>query len=427
VDPALASLLALLALILVSCISRFNVGVLGIALAWAVGAGLAGYGPDRVIAGFPTGLLVTLLGVTLLFGAAEANGTVERLAQRALRTAGQRRALLPAVLFAIAFFVSTAGPGAILSVAVTAPLAMSIGTRAGIPPFLVALVVANGANAGNLSPVSAVGVIANTRMAEAGLPGHEWRVWLAGFVSHAMVTIAALLAWRLLERRTRVAAVDAASGSGDPPDSAAGLHGGRLERRHWLTVAVILLWIVAVVGLGASIGLAAFAAVALLLVLRQADESRVFSRLPVGIIVMVTGMATLIGVVEATGGLSLFADGLARLATAGTVNGLMGFVTGVISTYSSTSAVVLPAFLPTAPDVAAQVGGDPVAVSLAITVGSALVDVSPLSTLGALCVAAVASPATARSLFRQLLIWGLSMTVVGAVLTQLGAGWMARW
>jgi hypothetical protein len=87
--------------------------------------------------------------------------------------------------------------------------------------------------------------------------------------------------------------------------------------------------------------------------------------------------------------------------------------------------VVLPAFLPTAPGVAAQVGGDPVAISLSITVGSALVDVSPLSTLGALCVAAVADPAAATRLFRQLLLWGLGMVLVGALLTQLFAGGFA--
>ena len=53
-------------------------------------------------------------------------------------------------------------------------------------------------------------------------------------------------------------------------------------------------------------------------------------------------------------------------------------------------------------------------------------DVSPLSTLGALCVAAVADGPTARVLFRRLLIWGLSMTVVGALLCQLFAGVVAR-
>jgi hypothetical protein len=65
------------------------------------------------------------------------------------------------------------------------------------------------------------------------------------------------------------------------------------------------------------------------------------------------------------------------------------------------------------------------AVALSINVGSSLVDVSPLSTLGALAVAAVSDPATARRLFRAMLLWGLSMIVVGAVLCQLLAGWLA--
>jgi hypothetical protein len=71
-------------------------------------------------------------------------------------------------------------------------------------------------------------------------------------------------------------------------------------------------------------------------------------------------------------------------------------------------------------------GGDPLAVALSINVGSSLVDVSPLSTLGALCVAAVMDPDIARDLFRKLLIWGLSMSIVGALLCQVFAGVFAR-
>jgi hypothetical protein len=109
------------------------------------------------------------------------------------------------------------------------------------------------------------------------------------------------------------------------------------------------------------------------------------------------------------------------------VNGIIAFVTGVISTYSSTSGVVLPTFLPTVPGLIERVGGgDPLAVALSINVGASLVDVSPLSTIGALCVAAVADPAASRDLFRRLLLWGLSMTVVGGLLCQLFAGPFAR-
>ena len=51
-----------------------------------------------------------------------------------------------------------------------------------------------------------------------------------------------------------------------------------------------------------------------------------------------------------------------------------------------------------------------------LAVGGNLVDSSPLSTVGALCIAAAGPTVDRRLLFNQLLIWGLSMAVVGAVL-----------
>ena len=71
-------------------------------------------------------------------------------------------------------------------------------------------------------------------------------------------------------------------------------------------------------------------------------------------------------------------------------------------------------------------GGDPLAIALSINVGSSLVDVSPLSTIGALAVAAVSDQQQSRELFRQLVTWGLSMTIIGAALCQLFAGALAR-
>ncbi len=62
------------------------------------------------------------------------------------------------------------GPGAILATALVAPFAMTTGVRAGLPPLLIALMVANGANAGNLSPFSTVGAIVNGLMSGAALP-----------------------------------------------------------------------------------------------------------------------------------------------------------------------------------------------------------------------------------------------------------------
>lgn len=411
-SSASASVVALLVAIVISCTSRINVGLIAIPLAWAVGV-YGGRPAEAVLGGFPSSLFVTLAGVTALFSLANANGSIALLARRMLSIARGRRHLVPIIVFAIAGFVSAVGPGAIVSVAIVAPVAMAISRRAGISPFLAALMVANGANAGNLSPLSAVGIIANTRMAAAGLGGHEWKVFAANFLAHVIVGVAAYVL--LLRRDVPAGVADEAS------------EGGAFTAAQWLTLAIVGLWVAGVVFFALPIGLSAFAAAAAVIVLRAADEGTAIKRMPWSAIVMVCGMTMLVTLVEKSGGMDLFTALLAKLARPSTINGVIAFVTGTISTYSSTSAVVLPTFLPTVPGLVQQVGGgDPLAVALSINVGASLVDVSPLSTLGALCVATIPEPDVSRDLFRKLLIWGLTMSVVGAVMCQVCASVFAR-
>ncbi|MEX2272303.1 MAG: SLC13 family permease [Vicinamibacterales bacterium] len=412
--PAVASLLALVVAIVLSMTSRINVGVVSIALAWIVGRYVAGVPASAIVGGFPSDLFLTLTGITLLFAAAETNGTLERLAGRAAALARGDARRLPIVFFAVACAISAVGPGAILSVALVAPLAMVMASRAGVSLFLTALMVTNGANAGNLSPISSVGVVANTAMTGAGLPDHEAVVWFANFAASTLVAAAAYVLLGGWKKSPGVIAekVDA------------GITPGiiRLTLSQRFTLLVLLAWIAGVIFLDLHLGLSAFAAGVVLVAVRAADQSAAIRRVPWGVIIMVSGVTVLVALLERTGGMDLFSSLLARLATPRTINGVMAFVTGAISLYSSTSGVVMPAFLPTVPSVVQQLGGgDPLALSLSINIGSSLVDVSPLSTLGALCVAAVPDGEDATSLFRKLLLWGLSMTVAGAVLAQLFA------
>jgi len=197
--------------------------------------------------------------------------------------------------------------------------------------------------------------------------------------------------------------------------------------RHVLTIGAMVAWVSCVIFLKWNLGLSALAMVVLIIAAGGADDAATFNRVPWGVLLMVTGVSTLVELLDATGGLDLFTSVLASFATADTVNAVMAFVTGAISLYSSTYAVVLPAFLPTVPGIIEQLGGgDPLAVALSVNVGASLVDVSPLSTLGALCLAAAPATTEPRPLFRKLMIWGFAMAFVGAIICQLFAGAVAR-
>ena len=94
-----------------------------------------------------------------------------------------------------------------------------------------------------------------------------------------------------------------------------------------------------------------------LILLRTVDEQKAIQHMPWGVILMVTGVTVLIALLEETKGMELFTTGLANISTPATIAPIVAFGTGVVSVYSSTSGVVLPAFLPMVPDLAERVGG----------------------------------------------------------------------
>ena len=404
---AVISVCALAAAVIVSCLSRLNVGVLAIALAWIVGVYLGGLPVNTVMAGFPSQLCLTLIGVTLLFALAQTNGTLERITDHAVRLCRGNCGTIPVMFFGLGAAFSSAGPGNIATGALLAPLAMATAARTGIPLFLMAIMVGNGANSGALSPFAPTGIIVNGLMARNGLPGLEWRTFLYNFAAHALVAFSGYALFGGLKLF-----------SAGRADAEAVLDGRAtvLQRRHWITLGVIVMVILSVVVAKANVGMCAFLGAVILVLTGSADDGEAFKRMPWRVIVMVCGVTVLIALVERTQGLDLLVSMVSRVASAQTVTGVVALLTGIVSVYSSTSGVVLPAFLPLVPGLTAQLpGASALGIATAMNIGGHLVDISPLSTMGALCLAGAPADES-RALFNKLLAWGLSMAVVGAIL-----------
>ena len=96
------SLAALIVAITLSMVTSVNVGVVSLALAWIVGVYLGGMPLAKVIGTFPIDLLLNLVGVTLLFGMANNNGTLGRIAARAVRACRGNAGVIPIMFFFIA-------------------------------------------------------------------------------------------------------------------------------------------------------------------------------------------------------------------------------------------------------------------------------------------------------------------------------------
>ena len=219
------SLGALVIAMIVSCFSTLNVGVLALALAWIVGVYLGSMSLNDVLSGFPTQLFLTLAGVTLLLHA----GTIERHARscgacRRPHLSRQHRPH-PGDVFPARVGHRVARAGNVATAAMLAPMAMAVASRAAIPPFLMAIMVGNGAQSGALSPVAPTGIIVTGLMDKIGLGGYELRTYIANLLAHAIIAFGGyfLLGGLGLFRRRYV---------GGEKDGEA----TRLAMTHWITL-----------------------------------------------------------------------------------------------------------------------------------------------------------------------------------------------
>jgi len=403
------SLAALVIAVAGGIVMRLNVGLLSFAAAYLVGVGFGDMTPGQVTSGFPTSLFLVLTAVMMLFAQAQVNGTLRKLAHRSVRLARGNVGMVPIIFFALTVTVAVLGGGNIAAAALIAPVAMAAAGGLRISGFLMVIMVGNGANAGAYSPIAPTGIVANELMTQAGLPGVQWLTFWNTFIAQTFVAFAGyfLLGGLKLLRSGRAVDEDAAHVSPEDLEP--------LTRAQWITVAVTLGLLASVIFVGVDIVVGAFVATAVLMVLRVSSDEAAIKAVSWGTILMICGVSTLISVLAETGGIDVIVDGLVAISTPTSVTGMVALVAGIISAYSSTVGVVLPTFLPTVPGLAERLGADALAIASSINVGGHLVDVSPLSTIGALCVAAAAPSEDRRVLFNKVLAWGLSMAIVGAV------------
>ena len=316
------------------------------------------------------------------------------------------------MFFVLAAGLASIGPGNIATAALVAPMAMATAARAGIPLFLMAIMVGNGANAGSLSPFAPTGIIVNGLMARIGMTGlrdRDLRVrtcWRTRWSRSAATSCSAAEA----VRRAR-----GGDGGREPPTRPTALRAAALD--HARRIATLI--------------------VARHLPRRQrrhgrvrwrrrcwccpiaADDREAIKRMPWNVIVMVCGVTVLIALLEKAQGIDLI-----MLAAGQAVDA---------ATRSRRGRVPDRRHLRLQQHVrrrAAGVSADGADAGAAAgrreSGGDRDVDERrrasrrrfAASTIGALCIASVTGDES-RRLFNQLLAWGLSMTVVGALLCYL--------
>ena len=411
-DVPLMSLIALFIAIVISCTTSLNIGTLAIGLSLIVGYYFGGVKLAEIVRGYPTSLFIMLAGVTYLFAIAQVNGTLEKISKYAIKAVRGNVALLPIVLFFLAFALSSMGPGQITISALLAAPAMLLAEEVGISPLLMALVVGNGAQAGAMSPIAPPGIISASILSKMGITGVSMVLWMNMLITHVAVSV---LAYFLFGGLKLLRLKDTGQ-----RETLRNLQVEPFTMAQIYTIIGVGILILGAVFFKLDIGMGAFMIGAVLSLIKAVDEGKAIKAMPWGTILMVTGVTVLVQLMSKVGGMDLFASIMAKVSTAYTVTMVAGFVSGLVSAYASTTGVILPAFLPLAPNLLAKVGGtDLMALISSIVVCGFVVDLSPLSTTGAVFIANAGPKADKNRLFRNMLIWGLSMSVIGALVSWL--------
>lgn len=403
---ALISLVLLLAAILLGFFRHMNTGLVAIGFALLLGRA-NGISDKEIISGFNTSLFIMLLGVTYLFSLAQLNGALELLAKKVVALAGRRTYMIPIVIYAFSVILSAIGPGTVPTMAIMMVFSMALAAQLGINPAMLSALSVLGASGGGVSPLAATGIIGINLCAEFGLTGIEKPFLMNGVLSstvYAAIVYVMLGGYKLHS--------DTVLDQKDIP---------AFNKNQLVTLCGIAVMVVVVLFLKVNVGLTSFAVAMVLSFLRVSDEGEAIRSIPWSTLLLITGVGVLMHIIIMLGGIKLLSQELARIMTPSTSVTIMGITSGIMSWFSSTSGVVMPTLIPTIPDVLANlgVGGKMLELEMAtaITMISNTAGISPLSTGGALALAAYTSAAKASpELQHQLFIRMFAISALGVII-----------
>ncbi|MER2266159.1 SLC13 family permease [Methylobacterium oxalidis] len=445
--PQLISIYALVAMFVVATILPVNMGVLAFVGAFLVGTLVAGQTTNAIIAGFPGGLFLTLVGITFLFAIAQNNGTIDWLVRLAVRAVRGRIAAIPWIMFGISAVLTAVGAVSPGAVAIIAPIALGFAFKYSISPLLMGLMVVHGAQAGGFSPISIYGGITNRVVAKAGLPLSEITTFLASFGVN--LAVAVLLFFALGGRKLLHATAAEPAVVNVPPTRIAGAQSGpqiygdaeaealseeialetgqrpgrsivedaveeETSRDGSLYQIITLLGLVAlailVLAFNLDIGFVAITIGLFLSLIAPNLQKRAMGQVAWPEIMLITGVSTYVVVLEKMGTITFVGDSVAGLASPMLAALLLCFIGAVVSAFASSTAV-LGSLIPLAvPFLQAGTGVSAIGFIAAMAVSSTIVDVSPFSTNGAL-VLANAQGVDREVFFRKLMAYGAIVTV----------------
>ena len=130
---------------------KINIGLIALSFAFFLGTMAGGLTPSGVVALFPVSLFFNFMVATFLFGFAQSNGTLRKVAAHLLYTCRSAGWLLGLLFFGVAVLVAGLGAGGSAPFFLSA-ICFSLAAQAGINPILVSVALWTASMVGGSTP-----------------------------------------------------------------------------------------------------------------------------------------------------------------------------------------------------------------------------------------------------------------------------------
>jgi Na+/H+ antiporter NhaD/arsenite permease-like protein len=371
-----------------------NIGVMGLVASFGVGYFMLGMTDREILAEFPAGIVLTIIGVTYFFSMAQRNGTIDIIVQTCVRLVRGRTLLLPWVFFLMAAALTALGTFSPAAVALLAPAAIGFAYESRIHPVLMGAFIINGAHAGGFSPLSVAGVLVHGIALDNGFPISQGSLFTASFALNLILSVLTIVLFALL-RKLR----DSKGGQHADVDAPS----GRPQGQQILTLALIVVMLVCTLGFRMPIGFVALSAGLLLALVNIKEHQTFIGGISWSTVLLVAGMITYVSLLQHVGVIDTLAEHALALGTPLVIALVLCYVIGVGSAFASSTAL-LTAFIPMAGPLLATSSLSASGTVAALAIAATVVDVSPFSTDGALVVANAREDDRQR-VYRQLMAY----------------------
>lgn len=380
-----------------------NMGIIAFVGAFLVGTVFLDMDSSTISANFPGSLLVTLVGVTLFFGVARTNGTVENIVSWAVKVTGGKSWALPWVFFILAAIITGSGALSAATNAILIPLGLAFARKNKINPLLMGLSILNGTNAGGFSPVAVYFSIVDGVLQGQGIEVDNLPIFVGTFIFNAVLNLIAfvILGGPKLFRQDR---------SKEQPDSetAESLDQPWTSRN---TITTLLFALVLILGLffKLEVGYLTLAAAIILGIIWPEDARLGMKSIGWDVVLLIGGIVTYIGVLQEAGVVESLATSISGIGTPLLAAFLILYVAGIVSAFASTNAM-FGALVPLAAPLLLAGDLPLIGFVIALCISASAVDSSPFSTGGALIIANTDEDKRA-GLFRGMLYWAAAMVI----------------